>query len=121
MKALLVYPECPDTYWSFRHAMPFIGKKAAFPPLGILTVAAMLPASWEMRLVDLNVDRLSDRDLLWADYVFISAMTVQRESVQEVLARCLALGVRTVGGGPLFTTCHDEFPQVDHLVLGEAE
>jgi radical SAM superfamily enzyme YgiQ (UPF0313 family) len=121
MKILLVYPKCPDTYWSFRYAMPFIGKKAAFPPLGILTVAAMLPESWDLRLVDMNVDRLSDHDLLWADYVFISAMTVQRESVQEVLARCLDLRVKTVGGGPLFTTCHDDFPQVDHLVLGEAE
>jgi radical SAM superfamily enzyme YgiQ (UPF0313 family) len=121
MKILLVYPKCPDTYWSFRYAMPFIGKKAAFPPLGILTVAAMLPESWDLRLIDLNVDGLSDHDLLWADYVFISAMTVQRESVQEILGRCLDLGVKTVGGGPLFTTCHDEFLQVNHLVLGEAE
>ncbi|GFO55360.1 B12-binding domain-containing radical SAM protein [Geomonas sp. Red276] len=121
MKILLVYPKCPDTYWSFRYAMPFIGKKAAFPPLGILTVAAMLPECWELRLIDLNVDRLSDGDLLWADYVFISAMTVQRESVQEILGRCHELRIKTVGGGPLFTTCHDEFPQVNHLVLGEAE
>ncbi|HJV35280.1 B12-binding domain-containing radical SAM protein [Geomonas sp.] len=121
MKVLLLYPKCPDTYWSFRHAMPFIGKKAAFPPLGILTVAALLPQSWELKLVDLNVDRLSDHDLSWADYVFISAMTVQRDSVNEVLARCLELGVKTVGGGPLFTSCHDEFPHMDHLVLGEAE
>ncbi|SNB47440.1 B12-binding domain-containing radical SAM protein [Geobacter sp. DSM 9736] len=121
MKILLVYPRYPDTYWSFRHALPFIGKKAVFPPLGLLTVAAMLPTNWEMRLVDLNVDRLSDRDLMWADYAFISAMTVQRESAKEVLDRCRTLGVKTVGGGPLFTTCHDEFPDVTHLVLGEAE
>lgn len=121
MKVLLVYPKCPDTYWSFRHAMPFIGKRAAFPPLGLLTVAAMLPESWEPRLIDLNTDRLSDHDLRWADYVFIGAMTVQRDSAREVLARCLSLGVKTVGGGPLFTTCQDEFPELNHLVLGEAE
>ncbi|HJV64321.1 MAG TPA: B12-binding domain-containing radical SAM protein [Geomonas sp.] len=121
MKILLVYPKYPDTYWSFRYAMPFIGKKAAFPPLGLLTVAAMIPDSWDMRLIDLNVERLSDNDLRWADYVFISAMTVQRESAREVLGRCSTLGVRTVGGGPLFSTCHDEFPEADHLVLGEAE
>lgn len=121
MKVLLVYPKYPDTYWSFRHAMPFIGKRAAFPPLGLLTVAAMLPESWEPRLIDLNTDRLSDHDLQWADYVFIGAMTIQRDSAREVLARCLNLGVKTVGGGPLFTTCHDEFPELDHLVLGEAE
>ncbi|QXE92469.1 DUF4070 domain-containing protein [Geomonas subterranea] len=121
MNILLVYPEYPDTYWSFRHALPFIGKKAVFPPLGLLTVAAMLPEQWELRLIDLNVERLSDGDLQWSDYVFISAMTVQRASAQEVLDRCRAVGVKTVGGGPLFTTCHDEFPQVNHLVLGEAE
>jgi radical SAM superfamily enzyme YgiQ (UPF0313 family) len=121
MKILLVYPMYPDTFWSFRHALPFIGKKAVFPPLGLLTVAAMLPAHWEIKLIDLNIDPVSDAELLWADYVFISAMTVQRESVQEVLKRCRNLRVKTVGGGPLFTSCHDEFPEVDHLVLGEAE
>lgn len=121
MKILLVYPEYPDTYWSFRHALPFIGKKAVFPPLGLLTVAAMLPPDWEIRLADLNVAPLSDSDLLWSDQVFISAMTVQRESAREVLKRCRNLPVTTVAGGPLFTSCHDEFPEVDHLVLGEAE
>ncbi|MBJ6752075.1 MULTISPECIES: B12-binding domain-containing radical SAM protein [Geomonas] len=121
MKVLLVYPKYPDTYWSFSYAMPFIGKKAAFPPLGLLTVAALTPDSWEVRLIDLNVERLSDNDLQWADYVFLGAMTVQRESVREVLSRCSSLRIKTVGGGPLFSTCHDEFPEVDHLVLGEAE
>ena len=121
MKVLLVYPKYPDTYWSFRHAMPFIGKSAAFPPLGLLTVAALLPDSWDMRLIDLNVERLSDDELLWADYLFVSAMTVQRESAREILSRCSDLRVKTVAGGPLFSTCHDEFPEVDHLVLGEAE
>ncbi|BDV44625.1 B12-binding domain-containing radical SAM protein [Geotalea uraniireducens] len=121
MNILLVYPHSPDTFWSFRHALKFIGKKAAFPPLGLLTVAALLPSSWEKRLVDLNVRPLADRDLAWADCVFVSAMVVQRDSVLEVLERCRRLGVRTVAGGPLFTSAPADFPQVDHLVLGEAE
>ena len=121
MKILLVYPHYPDTFWSFRHAMKFIGRKASFPPLGLLTVAAMLPPSWEKRLVDLNIRPVGDEELAWADYVFISAMTIQRESSREVIARCLRLGVKTVAGGPLFTSCHEDFPEVDHMVLGEAE
>ncbi|HTZ40398.1 MAG TPA: hypothetical protein VMB77_09580, partial [Syntrophales bacterium] len=91
MKILLVYPHYPDTFWSFRHAMKFIGRKASFPPLGLLTVAAMLPPSWEKRLVDMNIRPVGDEELAWADYVFISAMTIQRESSREVIARCLRL------------------------------
>jgi len=121
MKILLVYPHYPDTFWSFRYAMRFIGRKASFPPLGLLTVAAMLPAEWEKRLVDTNVSTLSDEELAWADYVFISAMTIQRASALEVIARCRRLGVKTVAGGPLFTAYHEDFPEVDHLVLGEGE
>ena len=121
MKILLVYPRYPDTFWSFRHALKFIGRKASFPPLGLLTVAAMLPGTWEKRLVDMNVRPVADEELAWADFVFISAMTIQRESAQEVIARCRQLGVKTVAGGPLFTACHEDFPEVDHLVLGEAE
>jgi radical SAM superfamily enzyme YgiQ (UPF0313 family) len=121
MKILLVYPLYPDTFWSFRYALKFIGRKASFPPLGLLTVAAMLPGEWEKRLVDMNVRPLADEDLAWADYVFISAMTIQRKSAQEIIARCRKMGVKTVAGGPLFTACHEDFPEVDHLVLGEAE
>ncbi|HLO24847.1 MAG TPA: B12-binding domain-containing radical SAM protein [Geobacteraceae bacterium] len=121
MKILLVYPHYPDTFWSFRYALKFIDRKASFPPLGLLTVAAMLPDEWEKRLVDMNVRSLSDEDLEWADYVFISAMTIQRKSTQIVIARCLEMGVKTVAGGPLFTAYHEDFGEVDHLVLGEAE
>lgn len=74
MKILLVYPNYPDTFWSFKHALKFVSKKAALPPLGLLTVAAMLPADWEKKLVDMNVTRLTDSDIKWADYVFISAI-----------------------------------------------
>ncbi len=121
VKILLVYPQYPDTFWSFKHALRFISKKAALPPLGLLTVAAMLPAEWEKKLVDMNVTPLTDEDIKWADYVFISAMVVQRDSVKEVISSCNRLNTKTVAGGPLFTTGYDEFEGVDHFVLGEAE
>ena len=121
MKILLVYPQYPDTFWSFKHALKLVSKKGAFPPLGLLTVAAMLPDEWEKKLVDMNINTLTDKDLKWADYVFISAMVVQKASVKEVIARCNKLNTRIVAGGPLFTTGHDEFEGVDHFVLGEAE
>ncbi len=121
MKILLVYPEYPDTFWSFRHALKFIGKRAAFPPLGLLTVAAMLPIQFQKRLVDMNTQALTEADIKWADCIFISAMTIQRKSVNELLARCRHHGVRTVCGGPLFTASPADFDTADHLVLGEAE
>ncbi len=121
MKILLVYPKYPDTFWSFKHALRFISKKAAFPPLGLLTVATMLPAEWEKKLVDMNVTTPTDKDLKWADYVFISAMVVQKDSVKEVITRCKKFNTKIVAGGPLFTTGYDEFDGVDHFVLGEAE
>jgi radical SAM superfamily enzyme YgiQ (UPF0313 family) len=121
MKALLIYPEFPDTFWSFRYALKFIGKKASSPPLGLLTIAAMLPGEWEKRLVDMNVEALDEKDLSWADLVFLSAMSVQKESAQGVIDRCKAAGVKIVAGGPLFTTGYEAFGAVDHLVLNEAE
>ena len=122
MKILLVYPKYPDTFWGFKYALKFISKKASLPPLGLLTIASMLPAEWEKRLVDINVNPLKDKDILWADYVFISAMSIQKESVKTVISRCKALGVKIVAGGPLFTATHEEFEEgVDHFVLDEAE
>jgi radical SAM superfamily enzyme YgiQ (UPF0313 family) len=121
MRILLVYPEYPKTYWSFSYALKFISKKASFPPLGLLTIAAMLPAEWEKKLVDMTVTALKDRDLLWADYVLISAMVIQKESAREVVNRCKTLKVKTVAGGPLFTCEPEEFRDVDHMVLGEGE
>lgn len=121
MNALFVYPRIPPTYWSFGYALDYLSKKAAFAPLGLLTVAAMVPQGWNRRLVDLNVRDLGDGDLAWADYAFVSAMSVQRDSCREVIERCVRHGVRVVAGGPLFTSDEDAFPGVDHLVLGEAE
>ena len=121
MNILLIYPEFPDTFWSFKHALKFIRKKASSPPLGLLTVAALLPSAWSKRLVDVNVTRLSEEDLAWADYAFISAMTVQRESACQIMARCKEAGVKIVAGGPLFSSEYKQFEQVDHFVLDEAE
>lgn len=120
-KILLISPRTPNTFWSFKHVLPFVAKQAAFPPLGLITVAAMLPRDWSLKVVDLNVEPLEDADLRWADYAFLSAMIVHRESVHEVARRCAALGVRIVAGGPLFTTGHAAFPEIPHFVLGEAE
>src|ERR1700716_1406419 len=121
MRVLLINPEFPDTYWSFRHALPFEGKRCAFPPLGLLTVSALLPRSWERRLVDMNVRRLKDSDIEWADIVFATAMLVQKESLREAVKRCKALGKRVVLGGPYVTTTIEDLPEADHIFLGEAE
>jgi radical SAM superfamily enzyme YgiQ (UPF0313 family) len=121
MKVLLVYPEFPDTYWSFRHALKFEGKRSPFPPLGLLTVSAMLPEAWERRVVDMNVRRLGDEDIEWADLVFASAMIVQKKSLEGVVARCKALGRRVVVGGPYVSTSAEHLPEADHIFVGEAE
>lgn len=121
MNILLIYPRIPDTFWSFKHALKFVGKKAVSPPLGLLTVAAMLPETWEMRLVDLNIQQLAQADLAWANYAFISAMVVQQKSTAQVIERCKAAEVSTVAGGPLFTIEPERFSEVGHLVLNEAE
>jgi radical SAM superfamily enzyme YgiQ (UPF0313 family) len=121
MNILLINPQYPDTYWSFKHALKFIRKRAANPPLGLLTVAAMLPPSWNKKVIDLNANNISDRDVLWSDFVFISAMSVQLESVLEVIERCQRLKVKIVAGGPLFTGNPAPFMHLDHLILNEAE
>jgi radical SAM superfamily enzyme YgiQ (UPF0313 family) len=121
MNILLVSPKFPDTFWSFKYALKFIRKKASLPPLGLLTVAAILPPEWNKKLVDMNVQRLLDKDIAWADYVFISAMIVQREISRDIIRRCRNAGVKVVAGGPLFTIEHEHFPDVDHFILNEAE
>ena len=121
MKILLVYPEMPATYWSLRYVLPFIGKKALFPPLGLLTVAAMLPADYEVTLLDMNVDPLTRAAVAWADLVFTSSMIVQKESLERAIRLCNELGIPVVAGGPYPTSCHDEIRGVDHFVLNEAE
>jgi len=121
MNVLLIYPEVPDTFWSFKHALKFIRKRASLPPLGLLTVAALLPPKWTKRLVDVNVTKLTEEHLAWADYALISGMIVQRESARQIITRCKESGVKVIAGGPLFTSEYEEFEKVDHFVLNEAE
>ncbi len=121
MKVLLVYPKYPDTFWSFRYALDFISKKAAFPPLGLITVSALLPGHWEKRLVDMNIGELTSSDIAWADVVFISAMAIQRASAAEVINLCKAMDKKVVCGGPLFSLEPDSFPDADCIVIGEGE
>jgi radical SAM superfamily enzyme YgiQ (UPF0313 family) len=121
MKVLLIHPHYPDSFWSFKHALRFISKKAAVPPLGLITVSAMLPAHWEKKVIDMNITKLKTKDLQWADFVFIGAMIIQKESVDQVISECVSVGVKIVAGGPLFTQEYREYEQVDHLVLNEAE
>jgi len=121
MNVLLIYPEWPDTYWSFKHALPFEGKRSVYPPLGLLTIAPMLPKHWNKRLVDINVRRLTDADLKWADVAFLSGMLVHKSDLLALLGRCKAAGLRTVIGGPV-TSSVEELPRhADHVVIGEAE
>jgi radical SAM superfamily enzyme YgiQ (UPF0313 family) len=123
MNVLLVYPQIPETFWSFKHALRFVSRRATLPPLGLVTVAAMLPQAWGKKLVDMNVARLSDEDIRWADLVFVSAMVVQQSSAREVIDRCKACHATVVAGGPLFRPGYETFgfDDVDTLVFGEAE
>lgn len=121
MNALLIYPEFQDTFWSFKHALKFIRKQATLPPLGLLTVAALLPSSWSKRLVDTNVAPLTNADLAWADIVFVGAMIVQGRSARAIVSRCKNAGLKIVAGGPLFLDQHAQYQEVDHFILNEAE
>jgi len=118
----MIYPECPETFWSFKYALKFISKKALTPPLGLLTIGSMLPKDWEKRVIDMNVSKLTSSDVNWADYVFVSCMSTQRESLEKVIRKCKADDVKIVGGGPLFTSEFEKYlDKVDHLILNEAE
>jgi radical SAM superfamily enzyme YgiQ (UPF0313 family) len=121
MRILLVYPTIPDTFWSFKYILRFIRKKAAHVPLGLLTVAGLLPREWELKLVDMNVEPLTDEMIAWADMVFVGAMVVQKQSVRETFARVKQMGKKIVAGGPLFSSTEETFDEVDHFVLNEAE
>jgi radical SAM superfamily enzyme YgiQ (UPF0313 family) len=121
MRILLIYPEYPDTFWSFKYALKFIRRRAALPPLGLLTIGAMLPGEWPKKVVDLNVTKLTEKDLAWADCAFIGGMVVQKESARKTIAQCKQAGLKIVAGGPLFTSEFEEFEDVDHFVLNEAE
>lgn len=121
MKILMVYPNAPTTFWSLENTLKFIARKAVQPPLGLLTIASSLPGEWEKRLVDMNVSPLADEQILWADYVFLSGMSINQQGFENTVARCNQLGVKVVAGGPFATMRHEEIQGVDHFVLNEAE
>ena len=121
MKILLVFPKIPTTFWSFHNALRFISKKSSEPPLGLLTLAAMLPNTWDKKLVDMNVSSLLDEHIQWADYVFLTGMNVQRTSFKDVVLKCNQLDTPVVAGGPMVTTDGAVFEGVDHYILNEAE
>jgi radical SAM superfamily enzyme YgiQ (UPF0313 family) len=119
---LLVYPEVPEnTYWSFKHALKFVHKKSSMPPLGLITIAALIPDKYCLRLIDMNIGPLLDNDIRWADAVFISAMSIQKDSFMKSVSACKRLNVTVVAGGPYPTSCHKEIQDVDHFILGEVE
>lgn len=120
-RVLLVSPRIPTTYWSYKYALPFVRKKALLPPLGLLTVAALLPEDYEPRLIDMNVRDLPREEVEWADMVFLSAMLVQQQSFDEVVALCRECGTPVVAGGPYPTSSFEKIGGVDHFVLDEAE
>jgi radical SAM superfamily enzyme YgiQ (UPF0313 family) len=121
MNALLIYPQFPETYWSFKHALSIEGKRAAQPPLGLMTIAALLPATWRKQLIDTNVERLKDADLAWADVALISGMQVQQEHLAAIIERCRVRGLRTVVGGPIASSMSSAELKADHIGIGEAE
>ena len=109
-RVLMIYPNFPETFWGYQRALRFLGIRATHPPLGLLTVAGMLPEDYEVRLVDQNVQNLSDRDLGWADIVLTGGMMIQRPYVQEIVRRCGKTGVPVVIGGPDATSSSQELP-----------
>jgi radical SAM superfamily enzyme YgiQ (UPF0313 family) len=120
-KALLVYPEQPRSFWSFEETLELIDKKSAFPPLGLLTIAGMMPPDYDLRVVDMNVAPLTDHDLEWADIVLTSSMIIHWDSLEDVIARCNACGVPVLSGGPLPTQYSDELRGDAVFFQGEAE
>jgi len=119
-RILLVYPKIPqNTFWSYSHSLPFVNKKSSLPPLGLITLASLFPPQYELKLIDMNVETLKDKDLKWADAVFISAMIVQRESFLRVVERCKQFSLIIVAGGPYPTSSWEEIKDIDHFILGE--
>ena len=119
--ALLVYPKNPVTFWSFDEALKLVGKKSAFPPLGLLTIAGMMPEHYSLRVVDVNVRPLTDEDLGWADVVITSSMIIHWHSLEEIIAQCNVAGVPVLNGGPLPTQYSEAIEGDAVFYLGEAE
>jgi radical SAM superfamily enzyme YgiQ (UPF0313 family) len=122
IKVLMVWPRFPASFWSLGEVMQMVPERSLVPPLGLITVAALCPAQWEIRLVDLEFQDLRDEDILWADLVMVSAMAVQRKGVRLTLERASKLNRRTMIGGPYASSAPDALlPLADHVVVGEPD
>lgn len=121
-RVLLVWPRFPPSFWSWQDTVDAVGRKATVSPLGLITVAAMCPPHWQLRLIDEAVEPIRDEDILAADLVMVSAMEIQKQAVAELLARVRRLGRRSVIGGP-YATSHSQalVGLADHVVAGEVE
>ncbi len=122
VNALMVWPRFPPSFWGFEGVLEMIPEKAMMPPLGLITVAALCPATWNIRLIDCTVEELRDEDLRGADLVMVSAMHAQRVDAVAILARARSLGRRTFIGGP-WASSEPELLllEADHVLVGEAE
>jgi len=121
-RVLMVWPRFPASYWSLGEVTEIVPERSLVPPLGLITVAALCPKQWAIRLVDLAFEELSDEDLLWADLVMVSAMQVQREMCSRTLQRASKLGRRTMIGGPYASSEPEALlPLADHVVVGEPD
>jgi radical SAM superfamily enzyme YgiQ (UPF0313 family) len=122
IKVLMIWPRFPASFWSFAKIMEILPKKAIHPPLGLLTVAALCPKTWELRLIDRAVEDLQETDLEWADLVMLSGMHVQKDDIHALLRRARALGKRTMVGGPYASSEPEVLARLaDHVVVGEPD
>ncbi|MEL6223960.1 MAG: DUF4070 domain-containing protein [Cyanobacteria bacterium J06627_8] len=123
MRALLVYPRFPKTFWSYEKILELVNRKVLLPPLGLVTVAAILPQSWEFKLVDCNIRDVTDDEWAWADIVIMSAMIVQKGDILTQIAKAKQHGKRIAVGGPYPTSMPQEMRDagVDYLILDEGE
>jgi len=122
IKTLMVWPKIPDSFWTFTGMMRLLREKVVMPPLGLITVAALCPQGWDIRLIDQGVEDLCDADILWADLVMVSGMRVQRTGLEEVLTRARSLGRRTMVGGPYASGDPEALLKLaDHVVVGEPD
>lgn len=123
MRILLLHPTFPESFWSFGEVLKLVGRKALNPPLGLITVAAMLPKDWSLRLVDCAVRAPDEDDWTFADIVFLTGMIVQKPSMMDLIAQAKKRGIPIVVGGPYATSVPQDFVSagVDYLVLDEAE
>jgi radical SAM superfamily enzyme YgiQ (UPF0313 family) len=120
-KVLMVYPEIPTTYWSFRYALEYVNYRSMMPPLGLLTIASLLPDNYEVKLIDMNVKRLNRRDIQDSDIVFISAMIIQKDSFHQVVKWCNECNKPVAAGGAYPTSSYSQIEGVDYFILNEGE